>query len=164
MTRQDFIVSVLASISAAIGFEFARKGLIYLRSKKFRKARKRFVRNSIQTVNAVRALAFMRVETAIAFSSMLLALGAWFVLSHSTEQVARVSQEMGPSIAQSRERPSLLNINPVSVVRPQDYTHRVKRKANPPKPTIENQPDVGATNVVSYASFGGTVFAGGCYR
>jgi hypothetical protein len=46
MTRGDFILSIVTSIGGAIVYEVGRKALVYVRGKKFRKARRRFVRNA----------------------------------------------------------------------------------------------------------------------
>lgn len=47
MTRQDFILSVVSSIIASLVYKLGYKGTVYLRSKPFRKKRKRFMRNVI---------------------------------------------------------------------------------------------------------------------
>lgn len=44
MTPGDFILSILTSLAGAIGYDIGQKGLVFFRSKKFRKIRKRFVR------------------------------------------------------------------------------------------------------------------------
>lgn len=61
MTRQDFILSIVSSIIATISLEFARKGLVYLRSKKFRKARRRFLRTAPAQISNVLAPVFPAV-------------------------------------------------------------------------------------------------------
>jgi hypothetical protein len=55
VTRQEFILATLTSILGAIVYDLSRKGLVYLRSKKFRKARRRFVRTAPAQIGNVLA-------------------------------------------------------------------------------------------------------------
>jgi hypothetical protein len=47
VTKQDFILSIVSSIIATILYKLGQKTVVYLRSKPFRKKRRRFIRNVI---------------------------------------------------------------------------------------------------------------------
>jgi hypothetical protein len=46
VTKIDFILGIVGSLIAAYAKDFGCKGLVYIRSKKFRKARRRFIRTA----------------------------------------------------------------------------------------------------------------------
>ncbi len=60
MTKGDFILSIVGSIVATILCKISHKSLVYLRSKPFRKRRKRFIRSA--TAAVTRELAFVRPQ------------------------------------------------------------------------------------------------------
>jgi len=72
MTRKDFLLSIAASMIAAILYKLARNGWLYLQSRRFTTALERFVRNAsdledryIHALTRPMAIAYASISTVI---------------------------------------------------------------------------------------------------
>jgi hypothetical protein len=99
VTKQDFIINTLTSMLGAILYDLSRKGLVYVRSKKFRKARKRVARAAYVEINNARTMFFPiweshRYALSIAFLIlMLISLFVWHAIRPRPYEMVALSSD-----------------------------------------------------------------------
>jgi len=89
VTKLEFVLATLTSILGAIVYDLSRKGLVYLRSKNFRKARRRFIRNTTADVMVLQDIIIRNQQIAVALCLLIIVPAVLLLSSLHTKSYSR---------------------------------------------------------------------------
>ena len=115
-TFRDIVIGVFSSMLATILYQLGSRGLVYVRSKKFRKARRRFIRNTTADVMVLQDFVGRHQQLAVALCLLIVIPAVLLLLSLQSAASSRGHIEAQLAVLNSPGNVRSLSLEGIEVV------------------------------------------------